>query len=120
VTSVINEIKEGNIENVVDKILSIDHGSYQRNMTIHKMEKVLPPNKDSNFYFKLANVWASKRQEDYTETDLRQKAVNRDTLLQYILEDYDTAKENTLKKMKPEKKKDGKVVQMGAPKAMAA
>ncbi len=120
INSIINDIKEGNIEDVLDRLLLMEHNTYQRDMTVHKMEELLPPNKDPNFYFKLANVWASKRQEDLTETDLRQRSVNRDTLLDYFLEDYNIAKENTLRKIKPDKK-DGKVVSLsGGGEKMAA
>jgi len=108
--SLVNDIKEGNVENIVNNILDTEHIIYQQNMTLHKMEEILPPNKSPEFYFKLANVVASKRQQDYTETDLKKMGASRDTFLANIInQDYEISKNNTLKKMKPEKK-DAKTV----------
>ena len=104
-STLINEIKEGNVEDVVNKLLDAHHTMYQQTMAVHKMEKILPPNKSADFYFKLANFWASKRQQDYTEADLREIGRNRDSIVKNFMSDYNTANSNELKKMKPEKKK---------------
>jgi|GEM_PF-4440731 hypothetical protein len=103
--TMINNIKEGNIETVINELLEFDHLVYQQEVTMHKMEEILPPNKDPNFYFKLANFAASKRQEDFTETDLRQHGASRESLLNMIRDDYRISTNNALKKLKPEKKK---------------
>jgi hypothetical protein len=114
IESLINEIKEGNVENVMNSLLDTKHNIYQQKLALHKMEEILPPNKGPDFYFGLANIWASKRQEDYTETDLRNEiGKNRDTFLSKFMTDYMIAKNNAVKKMKPEKK-DAKVVPMGS------
>jgi hypothetical protein len=105
IESLLNEIKEGNVEQVADQILSYEHGMYQRKKTMHKMREALPPNKDPNFYFKMANVMASKRPQDYTATELWDLGKDRDTLLGNIMDDYETFKSNELKRAKPAAKK---------------